>query len=937
MSNNWPDWMLYSDDMASSMHELARYANPAQVYAMGLGLGRTGLTTAAEPHAQAVELAEAVLERRPRYTVDPFDPAVSGQIIRSTQELLDGRGTCLDFAVTMAALCIHENIEVSLAVALPAEPDQAAHAFVIVHRDAISAQHYDWDYYQTWAGRLDGQDPVSPFLAIDLTPLNNLDDGGDLAARTAHLIETLSRERGTVYVCGVQATLRPSPQGQTSEYYEPPAVRRELGITSYLPDRPTHPDTYPSRAREAARLASAGPRIVLVGESGTGKSTMALTHAGKINERRGWFLDGSDRPTLRRSLAGAEAANRGSEIGYVDDETLDTLSYFARRRLRDSKRPWVLVVDNANEPEQIADLLIDPGGYGCVIVTTTDAEWAAQQEKKQWAVIRLDRLESTELREDEQVTGLLTGAELLPGIVRIAARATPGALAAVREDEPGIIRIVRAALDMTVQWPTVPQWSASALRTAALAAAFMPAEQISPRWIARAVFDGDHTAARAALRAMEEAGLVESSRNLEGARLDEAPLWMHRLVRDAVRDIATGVDRDTGIAVLARYAGGARYSTDELDGLSTFLGRAAAGEPSADFIQAATTVLDLLEGRGSAAVEQAAVLAETYVDDISAHLPLNTRVGLDSWATAQMAIARVANQGTPTAAQLADALRRCEATAGECAAVMAVLRKGEDYRAALLLRGRANAMAGILLRKEADKVRKAGDPGRAVVQLGEVLDILQASYEQRRAVFERTSDTGEITWQPDPDRHVDRAWYNIGGTTVVLANALHAIDAGQDGRARIAAVLTRGMTAYAGSLALRRRSAEITKYAAASLWGVALCAYTAALYCPGKLDLDEVEQVEELSVVRQDQTRVNLLRTAEDCATKALSMWVEIDGVARKDATKGRNLLRKVVLAWDVDGAGVPGRAEQLLRAISPTMADLGVEPEDLSGALGES
>lgn len=47
MSTNWPDWSLSQGYLLGSMHELARYANPAQVYAMGLGLTNPDETRAA--------------------------------------------------------------------------------------------------------------------------------------------------------------------------------------------------------------------------------------------------------------------------------------------------------------------------------------------------------------------------------------------------------------------------------------------------------------------------------------------------------------------------------------------------------------------------------------------------------------------------------------------------------------------------------------------------------------------------------------------------------------------------------------------------------------------------------------------------------------------------------------------------------------------------
>ena len=927
MADQWPDWYLNcenEDAIRRSLDELARYSNPAQTVRYGLGLGLTGLLAGQDDKRdQARTVAEALVRQPVRYTREPFNPRrTGGQIVRTTRELLDGSGTCLDFAVTLAALLTQQDIPAVLAIALPGETtDGEGHAFVFAYDDGNDDEKADeigrsvplTKSYQEWASDLDG--PNCPFELLDVTPPYGKADAS-LEDRNTTTREMLAHS-GTLYTVDVRTALNDADL----DYHSPPARARPLGITAYLPDPVADVLPFPSREQVQEKLHAATGRIVLVGESGTGKSTLALERAARVSEHRGWFLDGSDAATLTRSLAAAEAQSRGEATGPEDTDNLQTRTYQARRRLSRSERPWVVVVDNADELEEVLPLLPAPRpsvgsrAADVLIVTSTDEQRASDLDPGVWRVERvglLDDATDAALPAVQGVWPLLHPSERLPGLVRIARRCAPELLAA-RTEEPGAGRIVRTVLGLPVRSDGAGAPEETALLRAVSAASVMPAEQISVRWVAEAAFGGNLERAVAALAEAELAGLVERSRaDEEGYPGHHPPLWMHRLVRAAVRDVAV---RAVGLRTLAAH-GSARYSGEEIGELYEFVRhRPDDRSTSADDVLAATTVVDLLETRGGTGLRRAAELAESYLDEVDELLGLQTLPGITAYAKAQMARARtVSHDNNATEPQIDDGLARCVAATDACTRLIDALGEdADDRKDVALLRGRSEAMRGILLRKKASLLPTGSDDDRKARLYRECIEILEGSYRERRSVFE--ADDGSLT--RDPDRHVDRGWYNLGGPNIGLANLRHAVDPGESGRAAVADAVTAAMVAYAGSLSLRRDGP--TSYTAASLWGVALCAYTAALHCPGLLELTDVEPTEELNGIANVQTRETLLRAAEHCAMRALMIWTELDG----QHENARRLLRKISLAW-VTTADDPARwRTQLATAIRPALKDL--------------
>jgi len=914
MADRWPDWYLETasakeSGIRTSMLNLARYTNPAQTVRHGLGLGTTHLLVGQPKHDQAEQLAERVISRRVRYTREPFSPGRRGQIIRTTQELFDGSGTCVDFAVTMAAMLNREDIPAVLAVALPTGVDEA-HAFILAYDDRGDDRRRERlplvKPFEHWYAAL--TDPDGRYLLLDVTPSYD-GEHTSLAERRAKTLRHL-QSPGVLYALDVRSALADAKV----DYYLPPPAHRNLGITAFLPDPVPEVVHFPSRREPEETLAATTGRVLLVGESGTGKSTLALERATEVSQHRGWFLDGSDPETLRRSLAAAEAQSRGEELGPVDADNLRTRTSRAHYRLASSERPWVVVVDNANHIDDVLPLLPVPRpaspdrAADLLIVTSTDEEGrTAALKRSGWTVVRLDRLRAEDARAAGSVWSLLTETERLPGLLRIATWCAAQLTAADHPgEERGAARIVCAALRRADSLGA----AGAAMARAVSAVSFMPAEQVTVDWVARAAFAADVPEAAAALGTAEGAGIVERSRADDARQLGHyPPLWMHRLVRSAVQELAT---RETGLRVLATYDG-LRYSVEETTELHRFVCRRSGLWTSVDEVLAAATVVDLLETRGEKAVRDASLLAEAYVDRVDPLLDIGTSKGISVYVRAQMAATRPANHNKATAKQIEQGLARCTEAASACTRLVDSWNGGPDRDEVRLLRGRAEAMHGILLRKQASAIETGADDARKERLYRECIDILTTSYEERRSVFQNSNGT----LKPDPDRHVDRGWYNLGGANIALANLLHHLDPTDAGETRIAEVLSEATAAYAGSLSLRRPN--VTNYTAASLWGVALSAYSAALYCPGRLDLSFAVPTEELNAVRNVQTRETLLGAAENCAMQALWIWTELNGYPNN----ARLLLRKISLAWAATDPDPAKRSAQLAKALEPVLQDL--------------
>ncbi|TDC99441.1 tetratricopeptide repeat protein [Nonomuraea deserti] len=135
------------------------------------------------------------------------------------------------------------------------------------------------------------------------------------------------------------------------------------------------------RGREALltaleeRVANAGGRLVLCGMGGTGKSTVALALARRVAVRRTvWWVDAATPAAFVEAMrevavqAGVERAE-AREVWRNHEAARDVLWDALNRS---TTAPWLLVVDNADDPAAVRDWIRQPVTGNTVVVTSRD-------------------------------------------------------------------------------------------------------------------------------------------------------------------------------------------------------------------------------------------------------------------------------------------------------------------------------------------------------------------------------------------------------------------------------------------------------------------------------------------------------------------------------------------------------------------------------------
>ncbi len=169
---------------------------------------------------------------------------------------------------------------------------------------------------------------------------------------------------------------------------DPPAVwslpRRNVRFTG----RDAALDTLHERFAAGGR---GGARISLRGISGVGKSQIAAEYAHRFGNDYDivWWIDAGYRATAREQFA-ALAPRLGLETGQELGDRIRAV-HEALRTGRPYRR-WLVVLDSADDMEQIDDLL--PEGNGHVLLTTLTQDWAATGTVSEIEVRSFERPES---------------------------------------------------------------------------------------------------------------------------------------------------------------------------------------------------------------------------------------------------------------------------------------------------------------------------------------------------------------------------------------------------------------------------------------------------------------------------------------------------------------------------------------------------------------
>ncbi len=413
----WPPWHPAAEEKS-----LARYVVP-EIAQKALGPWDGDLTDAdGDPttpaalvkHGGRGRLAEIVYERlaarQIAYQRESLNLDAHEQSIRDPVRILhtEGQATCLDLACLFSGLCLSVNL-------LPLIVMLEGHSLVLV---SLENDPREWAGYRPEAegmerGRITERDRIvallddQTHLAIECTGAARMERPGgaittigfaDACAEGVEIIAGKSA-RGYLYTLDI-ATLH----AQGPAPYVPAASR--------APSEPSlaHPLIKISRARNPdflgredllAHLAAGAPRgprppggarpgaetglgeiqaiinqTALAGLGGVGKTQLALEYAYRSGEQSCFALIRWLRADDRAVLVG-DLAELAVELGLAmpqSDQSEAAMAALRWCRAAPQERPWLLIYDNATDPELIGEFL-PGGGPGQIIITSRQREW----------------------------------------------------------------------------------------------------------------------------------------------------------------------------------------------------------------------------------------------------------------------------------------------------------------------------------------------------------------------------------------------------------------------------------------------------------------------------------------------------------------------------------------------------------------------------------
>jgi len=273
-----------------------------------------------------------------------------------------------------------------------------------------------------------------------------------------------------------------------------------------------------------------GGRIALEGINGVGKTQIALEYAYRFAATYDivWWISAEQTDRVRTSLA--ELAERLGIAGDAEEQVVAV-----REQLRQGKPTarWLIVLDNADSPEELHDFL--PTGMGHIIITSRNPHWTEKYH--------IPRLDVTVFARGESI-------ELLQRRVEGLARADANQIAEALGDLP-------LALEQAAAWLGLTGSSASdyldelGSRTARLLDQQAPPNQPSTTASVRLSFDRLRAQSPAAARLLELFAFLAPEaipfRLLESERLSDYLAELDPNMHDPLL-------QRTLISVIGRYA-----------------------------------------------------------------------------------------------------------------------------------------------------------------------------------------------------------------------------------------------------------------------------------------------------------------------------------------------------------------------------------------------
>ena len=853
-------------DRSAGYLPLARFASVTALQGLALLEREAYQALAATASQPGADIREAVREatkrlyehlRSRRYPyAAPLAYYDGKQRIRDPVAIHQDSGTCLDLSLMFAAMCTAAGLRSF--VTILEGGDEGDHALVLV--DLASTPPGIGRPGQQGISGFDA--PISPQGHTEVTGVQRLVPGSDPVTLTEDgiAIEVTAAcgdpGYGFEHACRLGAMKVADRGYRTVHFVDILTCRAEVGeapppkyrpaIYPSLPPMPAF-TAYPSRAAIAERLRGATGAVVILGDSGTGKSMLAHHVAATVDHGCGWFLDASSERALTVALAAEEARAKGRPSRSIDSQELGLLARQSLDRLAKSAGRWAVVLDNANgDPASLKSLPTPAAGRGqLLIITTINPAWDDGQHE----VIRLPGLPPGEVAREIAAAGApveaIAGRPLLIEASRRFSEATGRWWWAAH---PGSAESAPASF-----WAAVTEELGDGLgRTVAHAISWLPPVRLPVAALVSAIGTEQ---ARAAVAWLRQLGLVD---------LEAGQVTMHRLFRSAVRD---SVLRDGGsaqvelISLLLRD-GAVRHVMEYAADLDT---ARQMGE-----------LLDEASGQGGsvAALYELATVFErhgTAADSAVWYARFRQRAGsLPGGEAPDELRLRVANalfgMARATMRGLAgppdERVRSLDEAIGWTAEAEALCagHSGDGYRKAA---SRAKAMRGLLLRKRAGLEPDGSASGLDFLRQAELA--LRQSYDERVSQFEQL--------EASPD--LDRSQYNLAGLEVRLAQ--------RDDPANAARHLDQAWRHYTGILEARRRRyrTDELEEVVCCINGQAIVAYYQAVLIPGTW-----------------AEKTALLRKASERAGEAVAIRQRLAGPADDlNTSKSLNLQAKIALA----------------------------------------
>jgi hypothetical protein len=775
--SRWPTWITPENTREAALTGyggLARYVVPElldEMSARQFASGQRALVAQADRNP--IDVRQEVVGRlwadfvtqSISYAGPPWNSG-TGQRIRHPAWLLrrGASGTCLDLATFFAGACLNQDLETYLVMISDGD---SGHAAVAVRLGGALGSLPEGCERCLGEGMLKVADADAlchdqNILLLDL----KVGTAGTPDQSQQSAIEILTSELARP---GVESHLVNVAQrhleGDIPFGFQP---TYQGALVTHIEPSPSHHLDLPSRDEVRAHLAHSTGIVVVRGESGVGKSTVAREAAIMADEGFGWFLSGASKSAYQASLARHELVERGRPDDVIDSVNQPTLAREALSRLAYNEGGWIVVIDNADNGPGDLGPLPKPGPEQLVIFTST-------AEPNIWDGYRIEELgpltesETADavsgLRIDDRIVKAIEGSPLLLRAFRTLLQTFPNATDALQAGEP----VPASGADL--YW-LLAGAALGEVRPFACEAALLPPDLIE----GSALTDSEPSPPTA----LAGVGLLE----------ERSPgiYSMHRLLGQAVR-------RGSDPAVLAQAAERVLSSLEGVNSLTRYADlsvlnvlRDALGEsPSGTALWGLATVEEMHDGKASPITfERAAMVLDASVDAERGFLAdcLHSR-------------GRVVNQEEDPPPE------KVQWAIGQVDQAIALRRSDEEIAIA-----KHQALLA-LLRQRIVWILPEGSEER-LVELHSICDVLDESYEKRK---------GQLG---EGDPLVDRAYFNRAGIRIMLC---------QEDASNRAAHLDEAETVYRTTMRYRRAYYSMpSPLTAASIAGIATWGYFAALY-----------------------------------------------------------------------------------------------------------